>query len=112
MQINAFLCPFRSLFLKNLIDEGNPISGFFCRVIEEKNYFSDFRRHVKTVLKPRDIIPREARPEAERSEVTDRVVFGLITWFAGPGKSSREFVYIYIYFQGVRSLSRDISTSL
>ena len=32
------------------------------------------------------------------SEVTNRVIFGLITWFAGPGKSSREFVYkIYIY---------------
>ena len=42
-------------------------------------------------------VPREARPEAERSEVTNRVVFGLITWFAGPGESSREFVYIYIY---------------
>ena len=40
-------------------------------------------------------IPREAKPEAERSEVTNRVVFGLITWFAGPGKSSREFVYIF-----------------
>ena len=59
-----------------------------------------------------DIVPREARPEAERSEVTNRVVFGLITWFAGPGKSSREFVYIYIYFQGVCSRSRDICTSL
>ena len=35
-------------------------------------------------------------PEAERSEVTNRVVFGLITWFAGPGKSSRGFIYIYI----------------
>ena len=30
------------------------------------------------------------------SEVTNRVVFGLITWFAGPGKSSREFVYRYV----------------
>ena len=58
------------------------------------------------------LVPREARPEAERSEVTNRVVFGLITWFAGPGKSSREFVYIYIFFQGVRSRSRGISTSL
>ena len=38
-----------------------------------------------------------SRSEAggERSEVTNRVVFGLITWFAGPGKSSREFVYIF-----------------
>ena len=35
---------------------------------------------------------------SSRSEVTNRVVFGLITWFAGPGKSSREFVYIYIFF--------------
>ena len=26
---------------------------------------------------------------AERSEVTNRVAFGLITWFAGPGESSR-----------------------
>ena len=34
---------------------------------------------------------------SSRSEVTNRVVFGLITWFAGPGKSSREFVYIYIF---------------
>ena len=34
---------------------------------------------------------------SSRSEVTNRVIFGLITWFAGPGKSSREFVYIYIY---------------
>ena len=39
------------------------------------------------------------------------VVFGLITWFASPGKSSREFVYMYI-FQGVRSRSRGISTSV
>ena len=36
-------------------------------------------------------------PKAERSEVTNRVVFGLITWFASPGESSREFVYIYVY---------------
>ena len=43
------------------------------------------------------IIPREARQKAERSEVTNRVVFGLITWFASPGESSREFVYMYIY---------------
>ena len=43
------------------------------------------------------IVPREARPKAERSEVTNRVVFGLITWFASPGESSREFVYMYIY---------------
>ena len=34
---------------------------------------------------------------SSRSEVTTRIVFGLITWFAGPGKSSREFVYIDIY---------------
>ena len=34
---------------------------------------------------------------SSRSEVTNRVVFGLITWFAGLGKSSREFVYIYIF---------------
>ena len=29
---------------------------------------------------------------SSRSEVTNRVVFGLITWFAGPGKSSPEYV--------------------
>ena len=34
------------------------------------------------------VIPREARPKAKRSKVTNRVVFGLITWFASPGKSS------------------------
>ena len=33
---------------------------------------------------------------SSRSEVTNRVVFGLITWFAGPGKSCRE-LYIYIF---------------
>ena len=38
----------------------------------------------------------EEKHPSERSEVTNRVVFGLITWFAGPGKSSREFVYIYL----------------
>ena len=32
-----------------------------------------------------------------RSEVTNRVVFGLITWFASPGESSQEFVYMYMY---------------
>ena len=38
-----------------------------------------------------------SRGYSSRSEVTNRVVFGLITWCAGLGKSSREFVYIYIY---------------
>ena len=33
-----------------------------------------------------------ASSNSSQSEVTKRVVFGLITWFAGPGKSSREFV--------------------
>ena len=33
-----------------------------------------------------------ARPKAERSEVTNRVVFGLITWFASLGKSNGEYV--------------------
>ena len=48
---------------------------------------------------------------SSRSEATDRVVFGLITWFAGPVNRA-ESLYIYIYFQGVPSRSRDISTSL
>ena len=34
---------------------------------------------------------------SSRSEVTYRVVFGLITWFASLGKSSREFVYIFFF---------------
>ena len=53
---------------------------------------------------------------SSRTEVTNRVVVGLITWFAGPGKSSREFLYIYIFKVYVRghvtstSLSRTSST--
>ena len=43
------------------------------------------------------IIPREARPKAERIEVTNRVAFGQTTWLASPSKSSREFLYMYIY---------------
>ena len=41
-------------------------------------------------------IPREARPKAERSEVTNRVAFGQTTWLASPSKSSREFLYMYL----------------
>ena len=56
------------------------------------------------------IIPREARPKAERSEVTNRVGSGQTTWLASPSKSSREFLYMYIYiclyFKGVRSQAR------
>ena len=44
-----------------------------------------------------NIFPREARPKAERSEVTNRVAFGQTTWLASPSKSSREFLYMYIY---------------
>ena len=36
---------------------------------------------------------------SSRSEVSNRVVFGLITWFASPGESSREFVYMYIFIK-------------
>ena len=35
-----------------------------------------------------------------------------MTWFAWPGKSRREFVYIDIFFHGVRSRSREISLML
>ena len=48
-------------------------------------------------LSRKQIIPREAKPKAERSEVTNRVASGQTTWLASPSKSSREFLYMYIY---------------
>ena len=46
---------------------------------------------------------------SDHYEATNRFVFGLITWFARPGKSNREFVYIcmfvYIVWNGMEQHS-------
>ena len=47
------------------------------------------------------MVTEQEKSSSSQSEVTNRVVFGLITWFAGQGKSSREYIYIY------KSLSDD-----